>query len=198
MAAGIAAIATLCCTGAAAAQAENSPTVILRLDPQSHARACADAAAALDRDDRAMARCTRALRDEARNRLNLIITYINRGNLRLARAEYALALADFDSAIALDPENAEARLNRGVALIAQEQFGPAIVALTEAVSLGVHEPHKAYYNRAIAREALGDLRGALEDYGTALAIRPDWGLADAEQQRLARLRQAQLASHLED
>lgn len=199
LAAGIAAFVGLCCGGAAVAQsAETSPTVTLRLDPQSHARACADAAAALDRSDQALGRCNRAVREESRNRLNLIITYINRGNLRLARAEYGLALADFDSAIAVDPENAEARLNRGVALIAREEFGPAIVSLTEAVSLGVHEPHKAYYNRAVAREALGDFRGALEDYSTALAIQPNWGLADAEMQRLARSRQEQLAAHLQD
>lgn len=197
LAAGIAFL-TLAYGAAAAAQDEAGPTVTVRMAADSHARACADYAAALDRSDRAMLRCNRAVRDEARNRPNLAITYINRGNIHLARAEYPLALADFDAAIALFPENAEAHLNRGVALIATEQFGPAIVSLTEAVSRGVHEPHKAYYNRAVAREALGDFRGALEDYSTALAIRPDWGLADAEMQRLARLRREQLAQHLED
>jgi tetratricopeptide (TPR) repeat protein len=197
LAAGIA-VLTLAYSGAAAAQDEVGPTVIVRMAADSHARACADFAAVLDRSDRAIVRCNRAVRDESRNRPNLVITYINRGNIRLARAEYALALADFDAAIATEPANAEAYLNKGVALIALEQFGPAIVSLTEAVSRGVHEPHKAYYNRAVAREALGDFRGALEDYTTALAIRPDWGLADAEMQRLARLRQEQLAQHLQD
>jgi tetratricopeptide (TPR) repeat protein len=198
LAAGIAVLTMLCCASAAAAQTDTGPNTVVRLGADSHARACSDFAAVLDRTDAAIARCDRALRDEAGNRINLIITYINRGNLRLARAEYAMAIADFDAAIRLEPENAEAQLNKGVALIAMEQFGPAIVVLTEAVSLGVQEPHKAYYNRAVAREALGDFRGALEDYSTALAIRPDWGMADAEQQRLARRRQELLAQHLED
>jgi tetratricopeptide (TPR) repeat protein len=79
-----------------------------------------------------------------------------------------------------------------------ENYGPAIAVLTEALSLGVSEPHKAYYTRGAAREQLGDLRGALEDYTTALEIRPDWGLADAEMQRLARVRQERLAQHLQD
>jgi len=189
----------VCCGGAAAAQTDGGgPNTIIRLGADSHARACADYAAALDRSDGAIARCNRALREETGNRPNLIITYINRGNLRLARGEYEQAITDFDAAIRLEPTNAEAQLNKGVGLIAMEQFGPAIVALTEAVSRGVQEPHKAYYNRAVAREALGDYRGALEDYSTALAIRPDWGLADAEMQRLARRRQEQLAEHLSD
>lgn len=197
LAAGMAILTMLCCGGAAAAQTDGGgPSTIVRLGADSNARACADFAAALDRTDGAIARCSRALREEAGNRANQIITYINRGNLRLARAEYDLAITDFDAAIRLEPTNAEAQLNKGVALIALERFGPAIVTLTEAVSLGVQEPHKAYYNRAIAREALGDYRGALEDYSTALAIRPDWGLADAEMQRLARRRQEQLAEHL--
>lgn len=197
LAAGLAVLATACCC-AAAAFADAGPTVTILLDPTSHARACAEFASVLDRSDAAVARCNRAVRVETGNEVNLGITYINRGNIRLARSEYTLALADFDAAIALNEANAEAHLNRGVALIAMEQFGAAVVALTEAVSLGVHEPHKAYYNRAAAREALGDFRGALEDYTTALAIEPDWGMADAEQQRLARVRSEQIAEHLQD
>jgi hypothetical protein len=44
--------------------------------------------------------------------------------------------------------------------------------MTEALGLGVREPHKAYFNRGAAREALGDLRGAYEDYSTALKSSP--------------------------
>ena len=74
--------------------------------------------------------------------------------------------------------------------------GPAVAAITEALSLGVREPHKAYFNRAGAREALGDVRGAYEDYSTALEIQPDWGPSGAELARFARARREQLANIL--
>jgi Tfp pilus assembly protein PilF len=60
----------------------------------------------------------------------------------------------------------------------------------------VREPHKAYLNRGVARENLGDLRGAYEDYSTALQIQPDWGPANAELARFARGRQEHLANVL--
>jgi hypothetical protein len=39
---------------------------------------------------------------------------------------------------------------------------------------------------------LGDVRGAYEDYNTALDIYPDWGPANAELQRFARQRRQHL------
>ena len=187
--------ASLLSGGAAAAQA---PTAVVRFDSNSHARACNDYAASANSSDAALARCARALREERDNRANLVVTHMNRGNIYMMRRELQAAVADFDAVIDLDQNNAEARLNKGVALVMLEQYGAAIAVLTDALSRGVNEPHKAYYGRGVAREALGDYRGALEDYNTALAIRPDWGLADAEMQRLARARQERLAQHLEE
>jgi tetratricopeptide (TPR) repeat protein len=189
--------AVLAWAGLASAQRADTMTV-MRMDPNSHARACQEFAVNGNFSDAAVARCTRALREEEDNRINLIATYMNRGNIHIARREPELALADFNAVTELDEQNAEARLNRGVAMVMLENYGPAIAVLTDALSLGVNEPHKAYYTRGAAREQLGDLRGALEDYTTALEIRPDWGLADAEMQRLARVRQGRLAHHLED
>jgi tetratricopeptide (TPR) repeat protein len=168
------------------------------MDASTHARVCNEFAATGNFSDDAVTRCTRALREERANRANLIITYMNRGNIHAARREPELALADFNAIIELDENNAEARLNKGVAMVMLQNYGPAIAVLTEALGLGVNEPHKADYTRAAAREALGDQRGAYEDYTTALQIQPDWGLADAEMQRIARLRQERLAEHLMD
>ncbi len=184
--------------GVSHAQRPIEPVTVLRLDANTHALACDDFARSGVSTDAAIARCTRALREERNNRNNLIVTYMNRGNIYMARGEPQSALADFNAVLELDETNAEARLNKGVALVLLEQHGQAIAILTEALSLAVNEPHKAYYSRAAAREALGDFRGALEDYTTALEIRPDWGPADAEMQRLARQRQERLAQHAED
>lgn len=137
-------------------------------------------------DDDAVHQCTRAIEQERLVRADLIAAYNNRGVLHLRRREGGLALADFDAAIAIDPEVGEAHLNRGAALMMVGRPGPAVSAITEALSLGVAEPHKAYFNRAAAREQLGDVRGAFEDYSAALQIRPEWPPAEAELERFVR------------
>ncbi len=183
--------------GAALAQpSDDRQTVARTVIGAPAAEQCSAFAAAGDSSDDAITACDRALRSERLNRANQIATLINRGAIRLRRNEGDLAVADFDAVIALEPRHAEAHLNRGAALVMIGRPGPAVGAITEALSLGVREPHKAYYNRAAAREALGDLNGALEDYTTALAIEPDWGPANAELARFARSRREQLASHL--
>lgn len=155
--------------------------------------ACSQAAANGDSSDAAVATCTNALGDTSIGRPARIATYINRGALHLRRREGQPALEDFDAVIALDRRNAEAYVNRGAALVLIGRPGPAVAAITEALGLGVREPHKAYFNRGAARESLGDLRGAYEDYSTALQIEPDWGPANAELARFARARRERLA-----
>lgn len=161
-----------------------------------NAQACGQFAAAGNVTDDAVAACDRALRAERLNRANEIATRINRGTIHLRRREGEPALADFDAVIELDAHHAEAHLNRGAALVMLGRPGLAVASITEALSLGVREPHKAYFNRGAAREALGDMRGAYEDYTTALEIQPDWGPANAELARFVRTRQEQLANIL--
>lgn len=157
---------------------------------------CAAAAAAGRVDDVAVAACDRAIAAERLNRTNKIATLINRGAIHLRRRSGELALADFDAVVAIDAKNAEAHLNRGAALVMVSRPGPAVAAITTALTLGVRYPHKAYFNRGAAREALGDLRGAYEDYNTALTIQPDWGPAEAELARFVRGRRERLAAQL--
>ena len=180
----------------AAGQPASAQGVTLRLNSATSAQECANYAANGDAGDRAMSACDRAIAEGRLNRGNLITTLIHRGNLLLRHKNGAAALRDFDAVIALDARNAEARLNRGVALMVLDQPAPAVASITQALLLGVHEPHKAYYNRAAAREALGDMRGAYEDYSTALQIKPDWGPANVEMQRIARRRQEWLSAAL--
>lgn len=163
-----------------------------------NAQACAQHLAAGDSSDTALTACNRALATERLGRQLQIATYINRGALHLRRREGEAALADFDAVLGIDRRHAEAHLNRGVALVMLREPGQAVTALTEALGLGVSEPHKAYFNRGAAREQLGDLRGAYEDYNTALDIQPDWGPANAELARFARNRREHLAEVLGD
>jgi tetratricopeptide (TPR) repeat protein len=159
---------------------------------------CANAAAQGVFDDESLLACDRAIGTERLNRANRIATLTNRGAIHLRRRDGEKALADFDSVIALQQRNAEAHLNRGAALVLLKRPGPAVAAITTALSYGVSSPHKAYFNRAAAREVMGDVRGAYEDYNTALTIQPDWGVAEAELARFARGRRERLASQLGD
>ncbi|MBL8530546.1 MAG: hypothetical protein JNK94_02320, partial [Hyphomonadaceae bacterium] len=108
------------------------------------AQACSQSVAAGDSSDAALATCDRAF-SERLNRGLIIATHINRGALHLRRRNGEAALADFDAVIALERRHAEAHLNRGAALIMLGRPGPAVASITEALSLGVAEPHKAYF-----------------------------------------------------
>lgn len=187
----------LCAASAAWGNDDRAPRARTILGGDRTFQACARAAGENDISDRAVTTCDTAV-ERAESANDRTILLINRGVLRLARRESAQAVADFDAALVIDPRHAEAHLNRGAALVQMGRPGPAVAALTEALSLDVHEPHKAYYNRAAAREALGDLRGAYEDYTTALEIHPEWAPAEAEVARFVRTRQERLAGILSE
>lgn len=181
---------------AAAQDPTREPRATTIIGNDRSARRCGFAIEQGDTSDEAIGQCERALTYPRLTRESAIQIRIGLGVLRLRRQENDAALAQFDAAIAIEPTNAEAHLNRGAALVQLRQFGPAISEITEAMGLGVREPHKAYFNRGAAREALGDLRGAYEDYTTALEIQPDWGPANAELARFARQRREHLANAL--
>lgn len=161
------------------------------------ARGCFEMAAGNVFDDEAVEVCDDALAQRDRlNAKDYMATLSNRGVLHLRRRDGERALADFSAVLAIDERNAEAHLNRGAALVLLRRHGEAVAAITSALRYGVTEPHKAYFNRATAREAMKDFRGAFEDYNTALTIRPDWGPAEAELARFARTRRETLAARL--
>lgn len=181
------------------AMAQNAdPTAVTVVGRDPNARRCSQLVLRGDVTDETIETCTEALDYRRLERQAQLQLLINRGVTHLRRREWPAALADFDAVIALDRRQAEAHLNRGAALVQQGQHGAAIAAITEALSLGVREPHKAYFNRGAAREALGDIRGAYEDYNTALEIQPDWGPASAELARFARTRRDHLATVLSE
>lgn len=158
---------------------------------------CAAATLAPVPDEAALRACNDALSGRNLSRRDRISTTVNRGVVHLKRREGEAALQDFNAVVALDPRNAEAHLNRGAALVLLKRPAQAVTAITTALSYGVPAPHKAFYNRAAAREALGDIRGAYEDYSTALSIQPDWGPAEEELARFARVRRERLAAQLD-
>jgi tetratricopeptide (TPR) repeat protein len=195
------ALIALVAYGVASASAQmggSQASAVTVIGNDRNGRACITNVAAGDSSDATLDACTRALGYPRLTRAGERQLLVDRGIVYLRRRNGELALADFDAVIAREPRNAEAHLNRGAALVQLNRHGLAIAAITEALGLGVQEPHKAYYNRGAAREALGDLRGAYEDYSTALEIQPDWGPANAELARFARTRRDHLATVLAD
>ena len=49
-----------------------------------------------------------------------------------------------------------------------------MASLDKGIELEPLEPEKAYYNRAIAHEQLGNVRGAYFDYLKASELAPEW------------------------
>jgi len=138
------------------------------------AEACSNAAITGKSDRKFEAVCTKALDEEALTTRDRAGTYINRGVMKLRRASYDAAVLDFNQAVRLKPEMGEGYVNRGAAAIGMHRYPESLVDLNKGIELGVDEPAKAYYNRALAYEGLEDAKAAYFDYQKAIELSPDW------------------------
>ena len=118
--------------------------------------------------------CDEALLHEALTDHDRVATHVNRGILRLRRNLVDEAVADFDRAIQLDPEQPEAYLNKGAALIRRQNPAEALQLFTISLERHTRRPAVAHYGRAVANEALGNLAAAYRDYRRASELDPDW------------------------
>ncbi len=127
--------------------------------------------------------CTLALDGEPLSRHEFAATYVNRGVLYLSGSAVADARRDFDQALKIEPKLPEAMVDRGAALMAGGDDRGGAAEITRGLALDPVEPEKAYYNRAVAEERLGDLRSAYFDFLKASELKPDWSLPKAELMR---------------
>lgn len=141
---------------------------------------CSQAAVAGRSDLTSESYCTRALEEDTLNAWDRAGTFVNRGVMKLRRGEYKSSHADFDAALALVPGMAEAWVNRGAMWVGEKQYQPALDDLNRALELGVKEPEKAYFDRALAYEGLDNEKAAYFDYQKALELKPDWELPQHE------------------
>ncbi|KQW72983.1 hypothetical protein ASE17_08485 [Phenylobacterium sp. Root77] len=138
------------------------------------AQDCADAAIRGEDDPQFQDACTLALETELLSERDRAGTFVNRGVLKLRRAAYSDATRDFDAAVKLQPALGEAYVNRGAASIGRKRYAEGLSDINRSIELGVSEPAKAYYNRALAHEGLDDPKAAYFDYQKALEIDPEW------------------------
>jgi tetratricopeptide (TPR) repeat protein len=115
--------------------------------------------------------CDRALEEPMVNH-DRAATHINRSVLRLRANDANGALADCETSIRINSQMGEAFVNKGAALITLGRPQEAIESLSHGIALGAHKLHYAYYDRAMAREDVGDVRGAYQDYRRALELSP--------------------------
>ena len=101
-------------------------------------------------------------------------TYVNRGVLYMTLDDYASAKRDFEAAVALDPDLGEALVNLGGVKIAERHFAEGIADIDRGLALGPEEPEKAYFNRALADEAMDNVKAAYFDYSKAAELKPTW------------------------
>ena len=128
----------------------------------------------------AVQECTLALQNEVLSAHDLAATYVNRGVLYLTLTDWTHAQRDFEAAASVEPQLAEAWVNRGAALIAQGRDSDGISDINKGIGLNTTEPEKAYFNRALAKERLNDIKGAYLDYQKAVQLKPNWTMAQTE------------------
>jgi len=105
--------------------------------------------------------------------------YLKRGIVRFSKGDTDGALAEFNKAIELSPQMAEAHLNRGKARRAKGDLDGAIEDYEQAIGLDPHLTSNnrditlAFANRGFIRTNQYDLDGAISDYDKAIQISPN-------------------------
>ena len=94
------------------------------------------------------------------------------GNALWARGEYEAAIASFETALELDPDNTLILNNLGTAWIQAERPDRAVAVLRRAVELDPSYS-RAYLNLGTALYAAGDLEASLAALRKVVELRPD-------------------------
>lgn len=97
--------------------------------------------------------------------------YITRGNGRLDKGEYDLAIADFDKALEIDPTAAMAFADRGMANIRKRNLELARKDLDAAYALNPRN-QVVFRGRGVLALYADDLAQAIEAFATSLEIEP--------------------------
>lgn len=172
--------AALLATALACAGTAGASTLVIGGGP---AKDCSTAALSGRSDSDSVTTCTLALETQALSFGDRARTYVNRGVLQMRQRDYDRAVKDFDAASRIDPKLGEAFVNRGAAYVGTQRYDEALRQIDQGLDLGVRDPQKALFNRAVAHESLGDLTAAYRDFSKASELDPTW---DAPKNELAR------------
>jgi len=104
------------------------------------------------------------------------VAYFYRGYARYDLGYEKGAIADYNQAIAINPQYAEAYFQRGIANFRLADTEGAIADFNQAIAINPRYT-EAYNNRGFAKFRLGDKQGAIADYNQAIAINPRYIVA---------------------
>ena len=159
---------------ATAAQAQ-SVTII---GSNSEALTCYRAADSDMRRADALEECAIALEADLTNH-DRMATFINRGVIRFRLEDTTGALSDFDAALAIDPDQPDALINKGITMLAGgAEIGASMALIEQGLSGGPQRPWVGYYGRGVAHELAGRDSQAYQDYRRAHELRPGWEPAE--------------------
>ena len=147
------------------------------LGANADAIACYRAADSESRRPDAVETCTAALRDSSLTTYDRMATLVNRGIVQFRLEAFDAAIADFDAAMAIEANQPDAMINRGITMLAAGHDVDASLAyIDRGIARGPQRPWVGYYGRAVAHELAGRDSAAYRDYRRAQELRPGWDL----------------------
>jgi tetratricopeptide (TPR) repeat protein len=131
--------------------------------------------------DAAIAACNRVIDSKGSTLKSRADAYNNRGQEWYGKKDYDRAIADFDSAINLNPKgltkygaaSVQARSNRGNVYSAKGDAKLAIASYAAAIAIDPEFP-AAYTGRGLQYEKLGEIDKARADFKAALPLKPKY------------------------
>lgn len=139
-----------------------------------YAESCYEAAEAQQIGAESLDVCNQAIAEEALFAADRVATHVNRGIIYLRRGSVTEAKADFDTALALDPKQPEAWLNKAILFARYGDSRAALPLVAKALENGTRRPAVAYFVRAMAHEDSGNLAAAYRDLKKAQSLAPKW------------------------
>ena len=106
---------------------------------------------------------------------NYTFAFRFRSEILLERGDTLGAIANLDSVLTIDKYDHSAYMARSIINLGLKRYEEVESDLTQAIKLFPDCGH--YINRSIAREELGNLRGAMDDLDMAVQLDPDNALA---------------------
>jgi|ERR1051326_1703573 tetratricopeptide (TPR) repeat protein len=137
-----------------------------------------------ENNQHALAVCTRAVNDAAAatdaDPYDRAAAFVNRSDIYLRLENYNAAAADAREAVALEGNLAPAQVNLGAALVGLQRYDEAMTWLNKVIEANGGSQDLAYFNRGLAKESMGDIKGAYYDYLKAVEINPKMAVASEQ------------------